>query len=93
MQNNKTADQQLNSKTAVPEELLELAPVLLQCKVCAVYSVLTLLAPTIFKNYLLLCLRKERVKDLSELILTGFPVSHYATRPSGGSSKAHCVGP
>lgn len=61
--NNKPADQQLNIKTAVPKELPELAQVLLQCKVRAAYSALTLPAPRICKNYLMFCLVKEQAKD------------------------------
>lgn len=49
MQKNKTADQQLNIKTAVPEEPLEFAQVLHQCKVHAVFSMLTLPLPIICK--------------------------------------------
>lgn len=72
MENNKSEDQQQNIKTVIPEELLELAEVLLQCKVCAVYSVLTLWAPRICNYYLIFFLVKELAKDLSELRLTVF---------------------
>lgn len=95
MQNNKTANQQLNIKIAVPEVPLELSQVLHQCKVHAVYSALTLPVPIICKlPKLPHALPSEGAgKGLWEPRPPVFAAQHSAARPSGGSSRVHCMVP
>lgn len=95
MQSNKTADQHQNTKTVIPEEPLELAQVLHQCKVHAVYSVLILTAPIICKlPRLLHALSSEGTgKGVPGPRRPVFAAWHSAARPSGGSSRAHGMVP
>lgn len=95
MQNNKTADQQLDIEIAVPEEPLELAQVLHQCKVHAVYSVLILQAPIICKlpKWPHALSSEGTGQGLPEPRPPVFAAWHSAARPSGGSSRAHCMLP
>lgn len=95
MQNNKTSNQQLNIKVAVPEVPLELSQVPHQCKVHAVYSVLTLPVPIICKlPKVPQALPSEGAdKGLWEPRFPGFAAQHSTARPSGGSSRVPCMVP